>query len=164
MDLLTELTSRIHWTAWGVIATFTAVFVALLPIFRVEKRRKAEARMLRARLVAELGKVHPTFQAIALGNEQVKLPPEVLNQKLDPKEVIESLEKAGPLTDRSYVLEHEEQDLVAKITSNASLFAAVYGKCGESLPKAVLGTAQNLADWIEELEKLFRKNGYYVAR
>ncbi len=67
IGFLADLTSRIDWiaggviwTALGVIATFTAVVVALQPTFRAEKRRKAEARMLRARLTVEFKKVRPS--------------------------------------------------------------------------------------------------------
>ncbi len=167
-------------TALGVVATFCAVLVAIQPILRGEKRRKAEARMLRARLIAEFAKIQPTFQAVAddfaiqevahrfpEGDDTSGIPAgEKLIQQVNADEFIKILEKAGPLIDRSYVLEQREQDLLAKIADNAARFGAAYGKGREKSPTTGGYLAQQgsyLSGWISQLKAMFRKNGYYLG-
>jgi len=65
VDWLIWLTDRIHWEALGIVVTtaavVTAIWAALLPGRREEKRIQAEARTLRGRLMIALAPVMQSF-------------------------------------------------------------------------------------------------------
>jgi hypothetical protein len=54
----------IDWVAVGAIATFCAVGVALWPIIGEHLRRRAMAKTLRGRFLAELGVLRASFKRL----------------------------------------------------------------------------------------------------
>ncbi len=49
-----DMVRKIDWEAVSALATLAAVMVALLPLYREQRRQKGIARNLRARLAANL--------------------------------------------------------------------------------------------------------------
>lgn len=98
------LTTQVNWVAW---ITLGAVLVALYPIIRDHKRKKAQARSLRLRFGSLLFKIRPSLGSSILPNGHPNIIPEAVLSKEDFQEVVRNL---GILLDQGSILEADEID------------------------------------------------------
>lgn len=133
-----------NWEAASALATFGAVLVALWPIWRGELRRRAQARNLRVRLLAQLTLLRPAiarrFTTTATG-PQTSTP--LTGPEAEPIIVLEAL------LAQAHVLEAEEHDLVAVAYANLVLARAA--------PAIEPETARNILSLVDQaIERLQR--------
>ena len=78
-------------TIFTGVATFGAVYVALLPIWEGEERHTAQARLLRGRLLNHLGMLLEGFERIIANADEVNVYAEVFDSIMDDIEMVEAL-------------------------------------------------------------------------
>lgn len=161
VDWLIWLTDRIHWEALGIVVTtaavLAAIWAALLPGRREEKRRQAEARTLRTRLVIALHPVMATF-AWLLDPEKAEASEVVFNE-LDAAGLRRAVDRVDELLLRAYVLEPDEQDKLSAIFSHASFWSDENAR-GRSVQE---NACMKIVEDIHDVTELFEKHGYHAT-
>ena len=126
-----------NWEAISALATFTAVLVALWPIWRDELRRRAQARNLRVRLLAQLTvlrlAVSKRFTTTASGGPTAA---PLSDREAEPIRILETLMA------QTEILEPEEHGLVAAAYVNLAALRA--------LPRIESGAARNVMAVIDQ--------------
>jgi len=116
--LLTDVT----WEAVAAIATFAAVVVALIPIWRDARRRKAHARSLRIRLCSKLTLLRPSLGRVVRGSHASH--PAAILTKDEFREAVHSIDA---MMQETSVLEPDEQDRLGMAFANLEMAAGLYG-------------------------------------
>jgi len=111
---------RRDWNAAAAIATFAAVLVALVPIWREEGRRQQSTRALRLRLIAPLAAVYFAFEKVA---QQAPLP---LAVPLDDN-MMRLIARIDALVPQADLLEIDEMDMLAQVVTALNGAAVVRG-------------------------------------
>ena len=162
VDLFINLL-RVVLQAGAILATLlaigVAIWAALMPGIRTEKRRKAEARLLRARLTAAIAAVNPTFQTIGYPDQ---VTPETQEHKLEPDALIEAMEKIDGLLALAAILEPEEQDDLGPFITNGYLTAKRYKT--HDVDEHLRTLCKKRSEEILDLADLFKKCGYFSKR
>jgi hypothetical protein len=113
--------NEINWESIAAIATFIAVIVALIPIWREAHRQKAYAKNLRFRLCSKLIFLRPSLSNVAIDG-YAKHPSAVLSKE-DFREVVDSI---GAMLKESSVLKAGEQDCIGIVFLNLQMASGVY--------------------------------------
>lgn len=141
--------SIITWQAVAAFVTFVAVCVALVPIFREARRRKAQARSLRIRLLSKFTILKPALIKTAQhGN--ITHTTTVLG-KDDFNRTVQSIET---MMGESYVLEKDEQNQLGLLLANLELVAPIY-----QTASLTADIAKNVLALIDEALSVMEKNG-----
>lgn len=140
---------NITWQTVAAIATFAAVIVALIPILREARRRKAQARSLRIRLCSNLSGFRPSLGKVMQGGH-ARYAAAVL-KKDEFREAVRSL---GALMQESSVLQPEEQDRLGQVLVNLELTAPLYDTTAFA-PE----TAKNILNMIDQAITVMEKYG-----
>ncbi len=145
----TQSFTFVNWQAVGVVATLAAVLVALLPIWREARRRKAQARSLRFRLSSKVTILRPSLGAIVRGG--VSSHPAAI---LSPDAFREAVRSVSGMMQESAVLEKDEQDQLGVVLANLEVAALIYGT-GELQPDS----AKNVLDLIDRAVAIMGEYG-----
>lgn len=134
----------VNWEAVAAVATFAAVLVALWPIVGGELRRRAQARNLRVRVLAQFTVLRPAvsrrFTATGLGGP-TSTP--LSDREAEPVRILEALMA------QAEILEAEEHDLVAAAYVNLAALRAA--------PAIESGTARHVLEVVDQaIERLQR--------
>ena len=113
--------NEITWQAIAAIATFIAVIVALIPIWREAKRQKAHARSLRFRLCSKLALLRPSLHTVVNGGHS-NHPAAILSKEKFREEV----DYIDTMLRESSVLKAGEQDSLHKAFANIHMAAELY--------------------------------------
>ena len=113
--------NEITWDTLAAVATFAAVLVALIPIWREAHRRKAHARGLRIRLCSKLTVLRPSLRRVAQCG-QASFP----NALLTKEEFSEAVRAIGAMMQESFVLRPQEQDRLGQAFANLELAVLLY--------------------------------------
>lgn len=146
--------SDIDWQSVAAIATLAAVLVALLPIWRDARRRRAHARSLRLRLCSKLTILRPSLGRIVSGGH-AEYPGAILNRD----EFREAVRSAAIMLQESAVLATEEQDLLGVVLANLEMAAGLYGT-----NDLAAESAKNVLDLIDQAVSAMGKRGLLHGR
>lgn len=116
--LLTDIT----WETVAAVATLAAVVVALIPIWRDARRRKAHARSLRIRLCSKLTLLRPSLGRVVRGGHAEH--PAAILSKDEFREAVRSI---GAMMQESSTLDPDEQDQLGMTFANLEMAAGLYG-------------------------------------
>ena len=134
----------VNWQAVSAIATFTAVIVALLPIIGNELRRRAIARNLRARLLAQMTLLRPIIARRFTNTKLGSVTEEPLsNDEAIPVKAVEEM------FSQAHVLRAKEHDLVTTVIINLLAFR----ESGPVSPETACSVLELLDQAIQTLEK-----------
>src|SRR5256885_2064662 len=95
--------SDITWNTVAAVATFAAVIVALIPIWREARQRKAHAKSLRIRLCSKLTLFRPSLRMV-VQRGHTNYPAAILSKE----EFREAVRAIGAMMQESSVLQPEE--------------------------------------------------------
>jgi hypothetical protein len=139
--------SEITWEAVAAGATLLAVLVALWPIVRDAKRRKAHAKSLRIRLCSKLYTLGPSLRKI--GRPDLPAHPATILSKDEFREAVRSI---GAMMRESSVLQSEEQDYLGMAFANLESLSPLYGtsELRNDIAEAVLGLIQQAVSVMEK--------------
>ncbi len=140
---LTEIT----WQAVAAIATLAAVILALVPIWRDARRRKAHARSLRIRLCSKLTLLRPSLGRIVQGGH-ARHPAAVLGKD----EFREAVRSIGAMMQETSVLDSEEQDRLGVAFANLEIAGGLYDT-NEFHPQSAKNVLTLMDDAISAMEK-----------
>lgn len=141
--------SVITWESIAAIATFIAVIVALIPIWRDARRKEAHAKSLRIRLCAKLTLFLPSLGNV-VRRGQAEHPTAILSRD-DFREVVRSI---GAMMQESSVLQPEEQDRLGMAYANLEVASQLYDTSDFHAETAV-----NISKLIDEAISAMEKNG-----
>ncbi len=141
--------SDITWEAVAAVATLAAVIVALLPIWRNARRRKAHARSLRLRLCSKLTILRPS-----LGRVVQRGHPNHPGAILTKDELREAVRSVGAMLQESSVLQPEEQDQLGLVLANLEGAAVLY-----ETSDFTAQTAQNILEVIDTAVSVMEEHG-----
>jgi len=130
----------VTWETIAALATFAAVIVALIPIWREARRREAHARSLRFRLGSKLTLLRPTLLKVAKGG-QSDYPSAVLSKD----EFREAVGQIDALLQETTVLEPDEQNALGAVFFNLEPAAKLY-----ETKELTTETAKNLLKLVDE--------------
>jgi len=109
------------WQAIASLATFLAVVVALMPIYRDWRRAKDHAMSLRVRLGSKLMLLRPSLRKVAQGG-YTKHPGAILSKEKFEQKV----EPIGDLMSESFLLKTKEHGKLRQTFENLELCAGLY--------------------------------------
>jgi len=112
----------INWQAIAAVATFIAVVVALIPIWREAYRTKAKARSLRFRLSSKLIILRPSFHSII---RKGKDPHSAA--VLSPDYFQKIIQSIANMMKETSVLNTDEQDQLGVTFANLEIMSILYG-------------------------------------
>ena len=146
---MSEFLRSINWQAVAAVATFAAVLVALLPIWREARRRKSQARSLRLRVSSKLTILRPSLGSVVRGG-RASHPDAVLSAE----GFRETVRAVAGMMQESFVLETDEQDQLGVVLANLECAAPLYGS-----NEFRSDSAKNLLDLIDRAVEIMSKHG-----
>ncbi|MBI4447269.1 MAG: hypothetical protein HY645_15360 [Acidobacteria bacterium] len=141
--------SEITWAAVAAVATLAAVVVALVPIWRDARRRKAHAKSLRIRLCSKLTLLRPSLGRVVQGG-LTNYPAAVLTRE----EFRETVRSIGAMMQESSVLKPGEQDRLGMAFANLEMTAGLY-----DTRELTVDSAKNVLELIDEAVSAMEKCG-----
>ncbi len=139
----------IDWQALAAIATFFAVIVALVPVWRESQRVKSHARSLRFRLCSKLTQIRPSLGAV-VSKGSASDP----NAVLSKEEFFEVVQAISTMMRETEVLESDEQDQLGFVFANLEMAAVIYDT--ESFESDI---AKNILVLIDRAVTVMSENG-----
>lgn len=146
------MSDAVNWQALAAVATFTAVLVALAPVWRESRRVKSRARSLRFRLCSKLTKLRPSLQVVADENAPVES-----SAILPEKEFAKVVQSISDMMKETEALESDEQDQLGLLLLNLELAAVLYF---ESLDA---DSAKNILDLTDSVISTMNDHGLLTA-
>jgi len=113
----------LNWQALAAVATFTAVLVALAPVWRESRRIKSRARSLRFRLCSQLTLLRPSLQHVVDENASVES-----SAILPKKEFARVVQSISDMMMQTEALESDEQDQLGLVLVNLELASVLYSE------------------------------------